>query len=181
MTTLFETKKQYFYFRKTWADAVNSPRAKTTKTNYGWLRAEHMILYNILRQRAFDKGFSPITNTNKLENGAYINYGLYNAWNTLSSHIGRAKKIVEADKKGGFLKLKRSTTVSEWDTKYVKDFLEPFAGTVTVKMLAKVELPEVVMLESNYGKGRKVAKLIIASDIRPTTFAQIDEMMKEVA
>ena len=179
MTTLFETKEQYLYFRKMWADAVNSPKAKTTKTNYGWLHAEHMVLYNILRQRQFDKGFSPVTSKNKLENGAYINYGLWSACSTLRSHINRAKNIIGANDSGGFLKKK--VEPSEWDVKYVNEFLEPFADTVTPLMLSKVELPEVHMLESGYGKGRKIAKLILEAETKPTTFAQIDEMLKEVA
>jgi len=187
MTTLFETKEQYFYFRKMWADAVNSPKSKSTviQGNYGayreagWLKAEHMMLCNILRQRSFDRGFSPVTSKNKLENGAHINAGLYFACNELRDSVVRAKKIMIANESGGLFKKKE--TPNEWDVKYVTKFLAPFNETVSVEMLSKVELPEVQLLESAYGKGRKIARQILESETKPTSFAQIDEMLKEVA
>lgn len=82
MNAFFINKEHYLTFKKIWSRAVNSPRAKSylipclpfpnyswSKTkdhnfdNYafvrynGWIRPEHMILYNLLRDKPVDRGF----------------------------------------------------------------------------------------------------------------------------
>jgi len=80
--SIFKTKEQYLTFRAVWASAVsdakNQPRPKPQYKSHRYLNAAHHILYNVLRGRAFDRGFAPITNSNKLKNGTLINFGLYN-------------------------------------------------------------------------------------------------------
>lgn len=68
--TNFNTKEEYLAFRKAWATAVNNGEE---------ISAEHHALYNILRGYPASRGFTPITNANKLRNGTPINNGLYYA------------------------------------------------------------------------------------------------------
>ena len=67
--SIFTCKEHYLAFRAAWAKAVNQKDNNITGT--------HHMLYNILRGRAFDKGFTPITRKTKLENGYRINHGVY--------------------------------------------------------------------------------------------------------
>lgn len=73
--SIFETKEQYLTFRKAFAAAQNDQRAKHYFTDDvaagkikhdGWLQAEHFILLNAIRGKPFDRGFTPITNKNKI-------------------------------------------------------------------------------------------------------------------
>lgn len=73
--SIFTCKEHYLAFRAAWAKAVNDKNVEVT--------GAHHMLYNILRGRAFDKGFTPITRTTKLQNGYRINHGLYIAANEL--------------------------------------------------------------------------------------------------
>lgn len=184
MTTYFETKEQYLTFRKAWADATNDPRAKKTLVEVknrqggidrvrksGWLTASHQMLYNILRGRSFDTGFTPVTNATKLRNGAYLNYSLVMSRMFLNRHINDAKKAVKDGDVFGSDSLQK--------------FLEPFDGTVTIQMLAAVlrhrPLPDVEFLESNYGKGQKIAHKILMGEAKPTTFEDLQKLYDEVA
>jgi hypothetical protein len=81
MTTYFKTKQQYIAFRKAWAAAH---QAKI-------LTREHQILFNVVCNKPITHGFTPTTNITKLQNGQYINHGLY--WgstllNQLTGHSG---------------------------------------------------------------------------------------------
>jgi len=149
----FTSKEQYLHFRKVWSQAVNSPNAKK-------LTSAHHLIYALLRGRDAMKGFTPITSRNKLENGAYINEGLYEARNELRSLAGSNKNNTD-----------------------LETFLEPFEGTVTLKMLGKLtELCATVeLLESNYGKGGQIAKLMLASKTKPTSYAEMWAMYEEAA
>jgi len=164
----FTSKEQYLHFRKVWAQATNSPKAKKTlqQDSYGtwrksgWLTATHHMVYALLRGRDAMNGFTPITSHTKLENGAYINEGLYEARCELRKLAGSSKNNKDLEK-----------------------FLEPFEGTVTLKMLGKLSelCPDIQLLESNYGKGGQIAKLILASKTKPTSYAEMWAMYEEVA
>ena len=164
----FTSKEQYLHFRKVWSQAVNSEKAKKTRhqdsygtwRKSGWLTATHHMVYALLRGRDAMNGFTPITSRNKLENGSYINEGLYEARNELRSSAGSNKNNEALEK-----------------------FLEPFEGTVTLKMLGKLSelCATVELLESNYGKGGQIAKLILASKTKPTSYAEMWTMYEEVA
>ena len=69
--SIFTCKEHYLAFRAAWAKNVNDGSFQLT--------GAHHMLYNILRGRAFDKGFTPITRQTKLQNGYHINHGLYRA------------------------------------------------------------------------------------------------------
>ncbi len=139
--TNFNSKEEYLAFRKAWATAVNNGERITS---------EHHVLYNLLRGHPHHRGFTPITNANKLRNGMFINYGLYHAVNCL--------RLLEI---GG---------VPEY-------WLKPFGGTVTDKMILNLEIPKEKILWANYGASRRIAKSIIDGEVKPTRFTQIYKVL----
>lgn len=161
MTTYFETKDQYITFRTAWAKAAQAKQ----------LTAAHMVMFNILCGRPHDRGFTPITKTTKLLNGAYLNHGLYFAVDDLKRIVGYAKSVVGS----------KEAKLSSWNQDRLEDFLKPFDGVITVELLASVEVPEVKPLESNWAKGLKVAQKIIASERKPISYADLEALYKEVA
>jgi len=154
MNTIFENKEHYFNFRAAFAKAVNDPRAKKTvvRTSYGaerhpgWIHSEHFLLLNILRNKSVDKGFAFITNKNKLSNGAILNEGLYSATNRLSQYVERAKK---------------GDAIPPMQKELLEKFLAPFDGTFTIEMLAKVEVPKISAIRSDFGKGKSFAQQLL--------------------
>lgn len=158
--TFFNDKEHYLQFKAAWAKAVNDPDVQITAT--------HHLVYNLIRGYDATRGFTPITNVNKLSNGAYINHGLYFARSALSMHIGCAKK-----------------GRSEWSKRWVEEFLAPFGDTFTFEMLAKLDTsPRIEPLESNFSWGRKVAaKLIELKKDQlhlKLTFEDISKILEEV-
>jgi len=89
MKTIFETKEQFFAMKAQWAASSKSPKCKSTlepcdewiETHAnghghmsvgtgkirrpGWMNAECHILYNIIRNKPSDNGFTTIRNPNK--------------------------------------------------------------------------------------------------------------------
>jgi len=59
-TYFIETKEQHIAICTAWKKFVNEG---------GTMNGSHMLLYNILRSRPYDKGFTPITKPVKLQNG----------------------------------------------------------------------------------------------------------------
>lgn len=157
-TQYFETKDQYLAFRAEWAKAAQ---------NREWphLTGAHHVLLNILRGHPIDRGFAPITSKNKLLNGTRINHGLYFATDSLNNYINRAKEVVQTKKHDCWL----------------ESFLKPLSKTLTVDFLASIEVPNVKPLESNYGKGTRIAKKIIEENLKDITFADIDALLLEEA
>lgn len=173
MTTYYETKEEYLTFRKAWAKACNDPRCKKVlkENNWGkyrtnsWLTAAHHVLFNILSRRPFESGFTPITNSNKLRNGAYLNFGLYFA-------VYKLKRVVEYAK---------SENQSDWQQRILNEFLEPLKDVVSVELLATIEVPEVKVMESTWAKGERVAKLIIDGEAKPITYQDLWKLYEEAA
>lgn len=115
------------------------------------LTAEHHILFNILCGRPIDRGFTPITKATKLQNGFRINHGLYHAAQSLQYRM-----------------------VNE-------EFMAPFGDTITKEMIEGLEIPEVKSLNSDFGKGKKIAKMIIEKNLKNITFADLDNLLEEAA
>ncbi len=160
--TFFNDKEHYLQFKAAWAKAVNNPDVQIT--------ASHHLVYNLVRGYDATRGFTPITNVNKLSNGAYINHGLYFARSNLARYIGDAK---------------RGNKLSEWSKQWFDRFLAPLDGALTTEMLAKLDLaPRIEPLESNFSYGRKVAaKLIELKKDQlhlKLTFEDIEEILEEV-
>lgn len=154
-TKYFETKEQFIAFRNAWAKAA---QAKS-------LNAAHHVLFNILLGRPHDRGFTPITNKNKLANGAYLNHGLFFAVSELKRNVGYAKE----------------TKRSEWTQRWLYTFLEPLKDVITPELLASVEVPKVDAMESNWARGLKVAQKIISGEAKPITYADLEALYEEVA
>lgn len=178
----FATKEDYLTFRKAWAKATNDPRCKKVlkEGKYGkyrtdsWLTAAHHILFNILCNKPIDNGFTPVTNRNKLTNGTYLNHGLYFAAYHLGLRVGSA-----------------SGTDNRWTAVALERFLEPIVTYLPgdpvknlekfTKLLATIEVPEIKVIESNYGRGRKVAKKILEENIKPITYQDLWDLYEEAA
>ena len=103
----FKTKEQYLAFRKAFAAAANA----------GTLRAEHFIFLNIVRGLPYTRGFTPVTRTTKLSNGANIWQGLDDGVRSLRYAAHSANDIKQipknADSQGGY---------------HFRTFIEPFIG-----------------------------------------------------
>ena len=94
----FAEPENYDALKTGWQSLQNSPQRHE-------LEAAHHLLYLILRGKDWRKAFTPITRVSKLENGAFSNWGLFNALYALHSKQSQA------------------------------DLLAPFAGLVTPEML----------------------------------------------
>ncbi len=145
--TFFNDKEHYLQFKAAWKKAVNSPKTKSkleTTEAYsggtcvvrrkGWITATHHLIYNLLRGYDASRGFTPVTNKNKLTNDAYINHGLYEAYWYARYYASR------------------------------DEFLKPFDGTVTKEMMSRLveAMPEIKPIYSNMGNvGPKVAKKLL--------------------
>ena len=177
MKTNFTNKTHYQSFRQAWANAVNSVTNKSyTKscdeiitipntcgqyeisTGTGSekvpapITAEHMVLFNLLLDRPIHTGFTPITNKTKLANGAYINQGFYFAVSSLSTTIKIVKKLLNNEGKQ-IVNLAR-----RYDIERIEKLISPFNGTVTLDMLANLQIPKVTGLSADFGKGKQLFK-----------------------
>lgn len=95
---LFATPDSYLALRKQWSALVNSNRKHD-------LSAAHHALYLALLGKDWRQAFTPITNSRKLENGAFYDWGLFRAFGMLHN---------------------------KWSD---KKLLSPFDGLVTAEML----------------------------------------------
>lgn len=105
-TYFIETKEQYLAVLSCWRDYLLSG---------GKPDSSHMMLYNILRSKPWDKGFSPATKEIKLANGHDKWFGLKQA----------AYRIKCASVYGGH---------------YLKDILAPFSEPAFGKIIGKEEI-----------------------------------------
>ena len=142
----FVSKEHYLAFRKAWSNAVNSDKAKTryeertrsycnTREVYkfrieGWITGAHHVLYNILRNRPFHKGFTMINKPSKIAGGHMPHLGLYQA-------VGQLKYVLKLIKQGEEhpVYLERRNILGRkkgeeqppfWGTEYIDKFLAPF-------------------------------------------------------
>ena len=106
-TTYFRDKTHYLAFKAAWAKAFQ------TKT----LDSHHMMLYAWLRGKDIRSAFTPVQNTNKLNNGHAYNRAIANAYWSL-------KHIAEAPPS------------SHWIAEQTK-FLEAFGGELDAETLKK--------------------------------------------
>jgi hypothetical protein len=61
MSYFIENKEDYLKIIESWKNYLK---------NGGKPTSSHMMLYNILRSKPFDRGFSPVTKQIKIDNGA---------------------------------------------------------------------------------------------------------------
>lgn len=168
------TKEQYLNFKAAWKQATNSERVKhyfTEEKRYvrtpgggltatymkvrksGWIRAEHHILYNLLRGKKPHTGFTLTTNDNKIRSGCILNGGYVDGMWRLRFHVNSAHKIFEHGPS--------QLWHDEQAVRRVERFLEPFNGTISTEDLAQIELPKFVELHSNHYPGKTIATTIV--------------------
>jgi hypothetical protein len=164
MKHFFETKEQYLLFRKIWARAVKSPRAKSyilpsdewiTTSNYrgyvshntgtirrkGWITPSHMILYNIIRNKPIDTGFTDVTNPYKIANSEVFYDNAFSvALEQLIIYQNYTKVHLEDPKKysEGYRKFRMDA---------LNSFFEPFGSMITLQVFADLDIPTYNSLE----------------------------------
>lgn len=163
-TTFFTDKEHYLNFRKAWASAVNSPRAKShlepchewlnsrlsegtgRQRVQGWITREHAILYNLLRELSIDNGFTQVTNKKRLDNSGLRNHGLYFGTYRLQFICQNAEQLINRP------------FDSDWAKSSVNGFLEPFGETVTKEMLKKLVnyIPQIPYKTKGYTSQEKI-------------------------
>ena len=84
-TTFILSKEQYQLFNEKFIEAAN---AKS-------LTSANMILNNILRNKDARRGFTPITNTNKLNHGANAWQGYDDARSQLAYYLRWSRKMLK--------------------------------------------------------------------------------------
>lgn len=173
-STTFNSKEEYLSFRATWAASVNIAQShgKKTPEDFGSITPAHHILYNIIRGKSYDRGFTPVTNSNKLSNGEYINSGLYWGMRHLKLVIDIAKESFSDRKTGGQRGEQHQATL--------KRFLTVFDGTITHEILANIKLPEIVPMHPNFGIGIAVARSIMTGEFQPTNFSQVNQKIVDI-
>ncbi|KKL78968.1 hypothetical protein LCGC14_2019510 [marine sediment metagenome] len=137
-TRYFNDKQHYLNFLQAWKKAAQ--RSASKGEDWGCLTGAHMVMYALLRGKDIRSAFTPTMKESKLRNGAYINHGMYWAYESLSG-------------------LARAWNQEERVTK----FLAPFKEVIDKEVLFKLidEMPQVSALYSNYGKGITIAEKII--------------------
>ena len=167
--TYFKTKQQYLQFRKAFATAANA----------GTLQAEHFIFLNIVRGIPYTRGFSPVTRTTKLSNGANIWQGLDNGVRRLRNVAHSANDIKQIPKnatsQGGF---------------NFREFIEPFLGegdeflnVVLMNILCELEetLKEHKVYYTSFGEGVKIARRMVEEDLKPKNYQEFMQIVDEIA
>ncbi len=155
-TRYFNDKQHYLNFLQAWKKAAQ--RSGSKGKDWGCLTGAHMVMYALLRGRDVRSAFTPITKKTKLSNGAYVNHGMYWAYQDL---IGLAREWKQEER--------------------VEKFLAPLNDTVDAEVLFKLmnEIPEISAIHSNYGKGIQAAEAIKGSrQTAKELWATIDEVMK---
>ncbi len=106
-SNLFDSKEKYLAFKQKWSELAAKKQ----------LSATMMVFYNVVRGLSLELGFTPITNTVKLENGQKPNGAYINA--SASVH--------------GIL-----FPQHEFQENHRKDMIGVFAGTIDDEFMTKV-------------------------------------------
>ena len=147
-TRYFNDKEHYLQFLQAWKKAAQ--RSAHKGEDWGYLAdvrltGAHMVMYALLRGRDIRTAFTPITKKSKLENGFYINHGMYWAADNLNSILNP----------------------EGWNhEERIAKFLAPFGDVLDKEVLHKLydDMPRVEPLYSNYGKGMKIAEVLMGID-----------------
>jgi hypothetical protein len=160
-TNFFETIEQHAAYRAAWSAAVNDVRAKSTLAKHdewiyndvtkrgtvskdsgqhkvsGWIRPQHHLLFNIIKGRDLSTGFTPITNKNKIvSNHLDADFGINHAKRTLSGICITARNVLANRETPTNAVMAR---IHERQELFLTEFLQPYAGTITIEMLAKID------------------------------------------
>ena len=120
-TAFFTSKEHYLKFRQAWKDYVNAGGTQTS---------QQLLIYSLLREKPENHSFTPITNPNKLRNGASalgaLTFTKNNlAWlNKSDSSIAKREREVVASSFGG--------TINEATIKYLVSLMSKTNSDFTV-------------------------------------------------
>jgi hypothetical protein len=161
-TTLFQTKEDYLAFRQAWKDFHNSGKAKPTFTTFegtyekyepgkGYIKVPytrrdkskplssyHYMLYNILRGKYAETGYTPIQNKNKLNGNRY--------WPASSKYNSdpnpyQAMHCAAVNLLRTLSRLKSDKPLSSWEQSSIDDLLLPFGNTISKESLIAIYEP----------------------------------------
>ena len=184
----FSSKEEYIKYIKSWKIATNSDKTKSTivtkKCEYsgeyytfrqnGWLQSEHFLLHNILLNKNPETGFTLISNKNKLLlSRFYLNNGFYIAVEKLNRIIMIAKWINGEKNESCEARAKTYKSLLE-------RFLEPYAGTITVDILSKIEPLKISPIYPDFGVGLKIVQKIIDEKIKFDNYQQLYHLLDEL-
>lgn len=160
-TKTFETKEQFIAFKTAWANAAQA----------GTLDSADMMLYNIIRGKHPQYGFTPTQNLNKMYHSTYINYGVYSAWGRLKYIKDQARQLYNSQQ--------HNTNISEFTVQRVECFLETFKGTLTLEQLINLELPKTEIINANYGRGKRLYEAFCDGLKVPSSCIQLNKLYNE--
>lgn len=109
-TKFFLSKEQYLEFKKAWAKLAKEKKITT----------EHVVLYNLLRGKLSNNGFTPITNPNKIANGARVDAAYQEALYVVRRNVSCLTTGIGAS----------------WVKKEAGEFVGTLSGTITLGTLA---------------------------------------------
>jgi hypothetical protein len=101
---LFTTKEEYLNFKTAWSKLAKEKKITTTM----------ILFYNVVRGKKFKRGFTPVTNQNKLSNGAKPDQAFNEALWTVRRLAQGLNKWVLADR---------------------EQFISQFGGTVSPELM----------------------------------------------
>lgn len=144
----FTDKQHYLNFRKAWSQATKISQTEVKEAFWvpSHTTATHHLVYNLLRGKAPETGFTPITNRNKLSNGMRPNRALEEAFSIITSFGWQIEYAQSAYNKApetnifGFKKRDIKNKDEEYKLRIanVNNFLSPFKGTVSIDTLLKL-------------------------------------------
>ena len=166
--TYFKTTQQYLQFRKAFATAANA----------GTLQAEHFIFLNIIRGIPYTRGFTPVTRTTKLSNGA-------NIWHGLDVGMRRLRRVAHS---ANDIKQIPKNATSQGGSDF-RQFITPFLGegdeflnVILMNILCELEetLSEHKEYYTSFGIGRKIAKKMVEEDLKPKNYQEFMQIVEEI-
>lgn len=192
----FKSKEHYLAFLKAWATAGKSDKAKThteTRTSTygsthmeidvtidGWITSAHHVIYNILRDRTFHKGFTMVSNRNKLLNGMSPCIGLYQAVHELKYIQKMITQEAEHPKASKLPFFKGKEVQPFWGTSRIDAFLKPFDDIIDRDMIMALDIPEVKEMWTSYGQDSRVVVAILSGDYSPKNYDELMAVFAEV-
>lgn len=117
-TYFFDSKERHIKFRQ----------AFTSMQHHHELKAQHFVLWNIIRGLTPHRGFTPIRRSIRIDNG-HAPYGAFHeAVRQLTLTFKYAREFVASNKK---------TKQKDW----LAEFLKPFDGALTAEDIIRITVP----------------------------------------
>ena len=157
-TNYYFYKEQFLKIKEAWSQSAQELA----------LNASHHMLYNIIRGKDPQYGFTPFQRPSKFYGQGTINLGAYLAYQDLKWHASNAAIAIK--------RIDQGKDPSEYDLGNINRFLKVFKGTINLEDLADLEIPEVEPVWTVYGKGKALAERIEAGEIQPKTCIELMEL-----